>query len=435
MAIGTVIILAAQSTRSPLDFAIERFKDLIDDEDFVASGQFIWARRYREELRKLATSLAQTDPALNAFWNVANPSSVSPGATQSFLSDILDTTTHPVDVKQFTRLKKQALKDPSMTSGIPAAKILRSMLQGRVDNGKATYDRATALLATGTPIRPQRIITGPPRPGSRPADPDFAVIFNPAALTFNGALSISNRAKDRCFDMTNAVCNYIGNQGGVTQKPKKPSNSPGQLFEGTTRQGLPDPGFTRFLSPLRDLIRYDTRLASAVQTAKTALDRGHLLNAAILSGARLDNRIASPDHFLPMIAWQEFFSPVPHIQFAFWDPDAKVTNAFEPGFGRLFFVAGADAQAEVSNNSSRGVVFEDNNPGRALAQPPLPKPPPKNPYTPSFWKNGRLTTALEDARLDVTDDGTDPFTQHRYQVTSMTTLPGTGALPKRRKGQ
>ena len=444
-------LLSAQSTRPTPEQAIEKFKDLIDDEDFVRSGQFIWAVRYRQELQKLAKATAQTDPALNRFWN-STISSSSP----SFLDDLIATAIHPIKRDVFRTLRKTALADASMNTGSPATRILRGLLQGRVDNGVATYDRATRLLATGTAVSPVRTIAAGPRPGPRNADPDFAIIFNPAGLTFPGALSITNRAKDRCFDMTNAVCNYIGNRGGLTIKPElhpqgqpvngkpapapilpktKPAKSPGQLFEGTRTQGLPDPGFTRFLSPLRDLIRYGGGLASQVKTATTALDRGHLLNAAVLSGARLDNRIASPDHFLPIIAWESFDFPMAHVRFVFWDPDAKVTNAIEPGFGRLFFLAAPEAQAEVSSNSGRGRVFEDNNPGFKLGKPPLPSPPPKNPYSAAFWKNGRLTTAREDRFLDTDDSGTDPNNQHRYQITALTALPGEAPLPKRRKGQ
>lgn len=442
--------LAAQSTRPTPEQAIEKFKDLIDDEEFVQTGQFIWSLRYRQELQKFAQATAQTDAALNRFWNVPPF-----GKQTSFLADLIATAVHPIKTDDFRKLRTTALADASMNTGSPAAVILRGLLQGR-DNGKAVYDRATQLLATGTPIRPARRMAAGPQPGPRPADPDFAIIFNPTRLTFPGALGATTRAKDRCFDMTNAVCNYIGNRGGLTIKPelhpqgqpvggkpakapalpgRKPAKSPGQLFEGSTRQGLPDPGFTRFLTPLRDLIRYEKTLARAIQVATTALDKGHLLNSAVLSGARLDNRIASPDHFLPIIAWESFEFPMKHVRFVFWDPDAKVTNAIEPGFGRVFFLAGPEAQAEFGSNSSRGVVFEDNNPGRKLTDPPRPTPPPKNPITAAFWKNGRLMTAREDRNLDTDDNGKDPNNQKRYQITAMTALPGEAALPRRRKGQ
>jgi hypothetical protein len=127
------------------------------------------------------------------------------------------------------------------------------------------------------------------------------------------------------------------------------------------------------------------------------LDQGHLLNAGVVSGITADNRVESPDHFLPLLAWEEFAVPIPHVVFAFWDPDASQSNDPTLGnaFGKAFFVKGADAEQETASGPNAATV-------------------PAN-----FFRNGRFTTALKDIDLRVDANGDDRSGQHRYQIALM----------------
>ncbi|MEO6601614.1 MAG: hypothetical protein ABIQ16_17190, partial [Polyangiaceae bacterium] len=148
---------------------------------------------------------------------------------------------------------------------------------------------------------------------------------------------------------------------------------------------------------LGDLLKFSSHLPDAIAIARKMLDHGHLLNAGVVSGVDADNEVTSPDHFLPLLAWEEFSSPIPHVAFAFWDPDASQSNdpVLGPAFGKVFFVKGADAQQETISGPNSATVSAN------------------------FYQNGRFTTALKDKDLRVNANGNDPNGQHRYQVTLM----------------
>lgn len=386
-------VATAQSTRLTIRSAVKRFKQLIDDDELVGDGQFIWLTRYRDQLLDpLTDSLIDASPGLFALWKTRDRDT-----GRSLLQDARAAMVQR-DSKALDIVIATALAAPVTRDGSPTSNAFLPLLTRSGQGGEDAYDEASRLLSQG-----KRVVR---------TSAEFQQAFAQRRLSFRGAVSISKVAQERCFAMTNAVCSYIAKKGGLAKKPVRGVKDPGQVFDQGARAGF-RLGVTKFQGPIFELVRYGASLEAQVRQATRVLDAGHLLNAQVVPGVKLDNpSIISPEHSLPIIAWERRDDQFPRTVFGFWDPDAAVTNApgLEQGFGLLFFEDGKVARDRVLEGPHVGLAPDGAG----------------DPYSPDFYKNGRLTTALFDVDLGVNDGGRDRKNLKRYQVTAMGARPGGG---------
>ncbi len=376
-------VATAQSMRLSLVRAVQLFKSTIADPVLLANGQFTWSFNYANELQKLIQPILAANPKLKQDWSQVIVRAGAPA--DDLFSQIRDAATSPVDGTLFNALIQVALTLPEMKDGSSSSAQMAALLNAPGTGGTKAHSIAHTALLGGTPVPP--------------GSPPFLQAFAAANLTFHGAFQISKIAQDRCFEMTEAVCAFIRSKGGLHGRTGKPFD-PDRVFVDEKNATPPAtvPSVRRNSdAALGDLLLYSSHLTKAISIARDMLDHGHLLNAGVVSGVNADNPPASPDHFLPILAWEEFSQPIPHVAFAYWDPDATQSNDPQLGaaFGKLFFLAPKEAQQETANGPNSAAIAAN------------------------FYKNGRFTTALQDALLRVSAKGNDSTKQHRYQVTLM----------------
>jgi|GEM_PF-5124248 len=385
-------LAAAQSTRLGVRAAVKRFKSLINDDELVLDGQFIFKVRYLKLVLDTIEPLIDAHPQLLQLWKDKSQGK----SLFDRMSDAMDQGDVPrVD----TLIKTEALNNtPFMKDGSPQTTTLLPFLTRSGQGGENAYNLASGFLTQG-----KRVV-----PGTK----EFQQAFAASNLSCRGAARIKELSLTRCFSMTNAVCGYLAKNGGMSTKPIKPVKSPGQVFKQPATRGF-QLGLRKFQAPLFDLVEYAPAdgLLNAVKQATRVLNAGHTLNTQVVPGRTLDNpSIISPEHSLVILAFERRDERFSRLQFGFWDPDATTTNApgLEPGFGLLFFEDGTVAQDRVREGPHVGLAATDGGPA----------------YGPAFYANGRLTTALFDVDLGAVNGSFDNRGQHRYQVTAMGARPG-----------
>lgn len=377
----------AKPTRPPtLREAIKFFKNSLSDDQLVQGGQFIWKKHYFKELLNVAEPLIDGDSILQAAWR---------DGTTSLFDRMRDAMEAGNEILVSTLINNEALPASSKTQS-KASQALRPLLVKNGEGGRVVYDGATELLRKGKPVRPF-------------VDDTYEATFRKSRLSFRGAARIKFLANTQCFNMVNAVCDYIRENGGLAL-PVAPEVAGivdlKQVFEQRVFTRL---GIRRFNAPLFDLVAYGTNLEQAVTNATQQLDFGKTICAQVVPGGTLDNpSIISPEHSIALIAHERREERFPRTIFCFWDPDPVGTSHpfLEPNFGLIFFEDGKTAQDRVREGPHVGL----NAANGAAAT-----------YGPAFYANGRFTTALFDVDLNIVGArGEDRLNQHRYQITAMT---------------
>ncbi len=386
-------VATAQSTHVSIPNAIRRFKEIVGDPQLLKNGQFIWGQHYTLEFKKAlnAVIIAQPGPVKD-FWSKQSGPRVTVG---SELIRVARASRKPGDsaAQDFEDRVRKVLDDKSWQDGSLQAQQLTTWLKDAGAGGPKAYRKANAFLSGGRRVLPQT--------------PEFQQCFPAPVLSFRGLLRMFQIAGTSCFDMSRAVCRFVAKQGGIGVAPTRKVNDPGQVFDQQKK-------IARFLQPLGDLVVYSPGLGAAMKAAQRALDHGHLLSAGVVSGITLGGPIEQADHFLPILTWERRNNPIPHLAFAFWDPDATVTTALEPGFGLLFFLEGKVASSESASGSNVGTARD-------------PKRDSGPAYDANFFQRGRFGTALQEDTVTCDGNGADKNKQHRYQITTMEAIPGRTA--------
>ncbi|MGC4088519.1 MAG: hypothetical protein QM756_11605 [Polyangiaceae bacterium] len=391
--------------------AVKRFKELLKDDELVENGQFIWAVRYENEFRKFVGGIVKASRGeVRKFWLPAGQSKTPAGR----LIRTAGRSRRAGDAAElaFEKDVKATLANKVWQDGSAEANKLVSLLKNAGGAGAAAHAQATQLISQGQRVRPADVTPTLDVPAeAKEATKNFGLVFAEGRLSFRGVLSINQASASGCFDTSRAVARFIVKKKGLRAVPPDPAFSPGQVFDQSKK-------FVSFQPPLHDLVAFTPTLGNSIGLATKALDQACLLNCPVLSGESLNGPdLAQSDHSILILAWEIHTNPFDHFRFGFWDPDASVSNAIEPGFGLLFFLNQKVAPKQAATGPDIGT----------------PQANGKGAYAASFYQSGRFTTALTENALHTVpgSNGDDVNGQHRYQAIALESIPVK--LPQKKK--
>lgn len=379
-----------------ISVAVQRFRDLVKDDEFVQRGQFTWYSKFRAELVARYDSLLGADPVTEAVLQGVGGTTDAAALREAILESIRAyKPTETASLIRATVARLEGTPTASRGSNHAAIRTMFAGNSGRWGSGVALYDTVEALFCLGKRFRKGDVTA------SDLEDREDAINFrtyflDPTMLTFSIADSLHNTCAIKCGHVVDHLNLHIDRR--TSHRGLRGVKSPGHV-RGISMQ------IAYQVTPLGgnagDILIYRSKLGGnddsgtmdgPIFAVKKNLDNGLLVAAHVLSG------ITGPEleHWIALLAYEETSYG---CRFVFWDPDAAVSTreSFGSGFGFLHFVTGAAAPIR-GGVAGLGARFSN---GRLSTE---------------STDNGVLCDPATGNHLDL---GGGSVIQHRYQVGAM----------------